>query len=405
MLDWLIVGGGIHGTLLSRVLVEEVGIAADRVRVLDPHDEPLWRFRRCAAATGLDYLRSSVVHHLDADPMALRRFAETRRRRDELHGIYQRPGLELFTTHCDHVIERAGLRALRLRGEALEIGRRRSALRVETSAGELAARHVALALGPSDQPLRPAWAEELRASGAPVRHVFEEEFRLDEALASSHSIILGGGLSAVQVALWLAARRPGAVTLLSRHPVRVHEFDSDSHWMGPRGARGFASLAGRGERRALIGRERHRGSVPAELARALARHVGRGSIAWVEGEVETAAPDRLAEGGAAAREGKSPAAPGLELVLRSGRRLRGDRLLLATGFDPRRPGGAFMDRTIERLGLEYAACGYPAVDASLRWAPGLYVTGPLAELEIGPVARNILGARLAGQRLAAAAGT
>jgi hypothetical protein len=32
---------------------------------------------------------------------------------------------------------------------------------------------------------------------------------------------------------------------------------------------------------------------------------------------------------------------------------------------------------------------------------GLYVTGALAELELGPVARNIAGARHAGERLAA----
>ena len=33
-----------------------------RLRVLDPHPEPLAEFRRRAAATGLDFLRSSVVH-------------------------------------------------------------------------------------------------------------------------------------------------------------------------------------------------------------------------------------------------------------------------------------------------------------------------------------------------------
>ena len=75
VLDWLIVGGGLHGALLARVLLE-AGVPLDRLRVLDPHAEPLARFRQCAAATGLDYLRSSVVHHIDGDPMSLRRFAE-----------------------------------------------------------------------------------------------------------------------------------------------------------------------------------------------------------------------------------------------------------------------------------------------------------------------------------------
>jgi hypothetical protein len=39
------------------------------------------------------------------------------------------------------------------------------------------------------------------------------------------------------------------------------------------------------------------------------------------------------------------------------------------------------------------------VDQSLRWHPGIYVTGALAELEIGPTAMNIIGARLAAERI------
>jgi len=36
MLDWLIVGGGVHGTHLSRVLVGAAGVQPDKIRVLDP---------------------------------------------------------------------------------------------------------------------------------------------------------------------------------------------------------------------------------------------------------------------------------------------------------------------------------------------------------------------------------
>ncbi len=58
-----------------------------------------------------------------------------------------------------------------------------------------------------------------------------------------------------------------------------------------------------------------------------------------------------------------------------------------------------VDDAIAQLGLPCAACGYPIVSSQLAWAPGLHVTGPLAELELGPVARNIAGARAAGERL------
>ena len=76
-------------------------------------------------------------------------------------------------------------------------------------------------------------------------------------------------------------------------------------------------------------------------------------------------------------------------------------MLLATGFEPQRPGGALVDRLAEEHRLPCAACGYPEVDTALRWHPRLFVAGPLAELELGPVARNIAGARRAGERLVA----
>lgn len=81
-----------------------------------------------------------------------------------------------------------------------------------------------------------------------------------------------------------------------------------------------------------------------------------------------------------------------------------ERIVLATGFEPTRPGGQWLDRAIARLGLVCAGCGYPVVDRTLCWHPGIYVTGPLAELEIGPAAPNIAGARMAAERIARVAG-
>jgi hypothetical protein len=49
----------------------------------------------------------------------------------------------------------------------------------------------------------------------------------------------------------------------------------------------------------------------------------------------------------------------------------------------------------------FAARGYPIVDKALRWHPRIHVTGPLAELELGPAARNIVGARMTAERLIA----
>ena len=69
-------------------------------------------------------------------------------------------------------------------------------------------------------------------------------------------------------------------------------------------------------------------------------------------------------------------------------------------------------RCVDRLGLVAVAprCRLqenqilaPIVDSALRWHPRIHVSGPLAELELGPASRNIAGARLAGTRLVEAA--
>ncbi|MDX1384145.1 MAG: FAD/NAD(P)-binding protein [Thermoanaerobaculia bacterium] len=392
MLEWLIIGGGVHGTLLSRVLVQEAGLRRDRVAVLDPHDRPLARFLECAAATGMGHLRSTVVHHLDADPMSLRRFALRQPGADaHLMGPYQRPTVEVFAAHCRELASRHGLDDLRLRGEARLIERRNGSFRVDTSAGSLDARRVLLAIGGTEDLCLPGWAEPAAAQGAWVRHVFSPGFCREAVGPWRHLVVVGGGLSAVQTALSLsrqaAAAGHGEVTLLARHPRRIHDFDTDSGWMGPKLERGFARIADRGRRRSVIVDARHRGSTPREVAQRLRAEITAERLAERRGEVVEVRVE----------------AASMRLTLDDGDRLEADRVVLATGFRNGRPGGAWLERTIGALGLQYAACGYPVVDESLCWAPGIYVTGPLAELEIGPAARNIHGARLAGKRVLAVA--
>ena len=77
----------------------------------------------------------------------------------------------------------------------------------------------------------------------------------------------------------------------------------------------------------------------------------------------------------------------------------GDLLILATGYDTRRPGGVWLDRAVERMSLPCAPCGFPIVAPNLEWRRGLFVSGPLAELELGPVSRNISGAHRTAARL------
>ena len=71
------------------------------------------------------------------------------------------------------------------------------------------------------------------------------------------------------------------------------------------------------------------------------------------------------------------------------------------GSATERPGGQFVDRLIEDFKLPCNPCGYPIIGENLQWGENIYVTGPLAELQIGPCARNIVGARNAGRNVLA----
>ena len=39
------------------------------------------------------------------------------------------------------------------------------------------------------------------------------------------------------------------------------------------------------------------------------------------------------------------------------------------------------------------SCGFPKITHELEWLPHLFVAGGLADLELGPFARNIMGGK------------
>lgn len=171
--------------------------------------------------------------------------------------------------------------------------------------------------------------------------------------------------------------------LVARHPLREHQFDSDPGWLGPKYMTGFQREANLERRRAIIDSARHRGSVPPGVRRDLRLAINRGELRHHEGMVQYAEASK----------------DEVTLHLADGGVFVADRLLLATGFEAGRPGSAFVDGLIEAAQLPCARCGYPIVDAALRWHERVYVSGPLAELELGPSARNLVGARRAGDRI------
>jgi glycine/D-amino acid oxidase-like deaminating enzyme len=382
--DWLIIGGGIHGTHLSLHLTRRGGVSPERIRVLDPHPTPLAMWDRVTRAVGMEYLRSPIVHNMHWDQGSLGLFARLNQHAPMTRFIppFGRPSLELFNAHATHLIQKFGLDKLRIQGRAESIRRTESGWRVETSNGALDATRVVLAIGLSEQPYWPEWAQQFR-SDTRVKHIFDPDFEREALPEWKHLIVTGGGITAAQVALALASRNPGSVTLVRRHDERVFDFDSDVGWMNAINLRGFAQIGDPDERRKVIRQARHRGSMPRDVANALAAAVQTGAIRLIETGVESLSEDRDL----------------LCLALSSGETLSADQIVLATGYQQTRPGGGMVDDLIAAYDLPLAACGYPIVSPRLEWTAGLHVSGPLAELEIGPAARNIIGARMAGQRL------
>lgn len=381
-LDWLVVGGGIHGVHIAASLLAGARVNPSRLRIIDPEPRLLARWRRFSAATGMTHLRSPSVHHLDPDPHALQRFASKRRRGRVSHFAlpYSRPSLELFDAHCDHVIANAGLADLHIEDRVIGCEMDRARARVQLARGAVVeVANVVLALGSSDQPYRPEWA---RGASPRVQHVFEARF--DDSLSdTAESVaVVGGGISACQVALRLH-EQGHLVHLVTRHPLRAHQFDSDPGWLGPKLMASFSQERDPDRRRAIISRARHRGSAPPDVLRRLERACAGARLRRHEASVL----------------GLDVDAGAVRLRLASGVELGVERVLLATGFSARRTGGAWVDELVESAGLACASCGYPIVDQRLRWHPRVFVSGPLAELELGPVARNIAGARRAADRL------
>ncbi|MDD9950440.1 MAG: FAD/NAD(P)-binding protein [Zetaproteobacteria bacterium] len=383
--DWLIVGGGIHGTHIAVRLLASSRTQPVAVRIVDPSVTLLRKWRERSASTKMKYLRSPGVHNLATDPFALKTFAGKKSRTKP--GIfaqpYARPALELFNRHCDALIADASLGELHIMDtiQSMDLGEDRVQLKT-TSGKLLQSKKVVLALGPAEIKKTPSW---VTPEMSQVQHLFAAEFDWSEIVKYKSVAIIGGGISAVQAALY--AESIGLeVHLLSRHPMRTHMFDSDPGWLGPKFLTQFSREKSYAKRRQWIDRSRYTGSVPPEIHRSLNSRIQSGRIHFRQTEVDCGQQEGVTT----------------QLTLKDRHQIEVDQVILATGFQKARPGGKMIDRLVERYQLPVSVCGFPIVDRQLRWHPRIYVSGSLAELEIGPVAKNIAGARQAAERIESA---
>lgn len=213
-------------------------------------------------------------------------------------------------------------------------------------------------------------------------------------------LVVGGGITSVHLTMVALAAGCAQVILLTRRPhLTERQFDVDVAWL----TRARSALLYNYRSRTIEDRASHAvatrggGSIPQELFRrlraALEEHPDRAQL-WEGDEVVSAAFTRT--------PADHSGAP-WNLRTRGGRCVDADVIVLATGTtvdittdalftdlmrDCARPGDAFVR-------------GIPALDASLRWSPGInvFLSGAYASNILGPDASNLAGGLAAARVL------
>lgn len=380
-----IVGAGPHALTVAARLVRRRPELVGSMTVFDPRGCWLAAWEGQFARHEIPHLRSPSVHHPHPSPDAFGRFDGAVYARGVSR--YRLPETESFSEFCRTIVKEFDL------GDRVDdryvaaVEPRDSGMEVHLSDGTaVAVDAVVVATNPT-RPRIPVWAERLMQD--PTTQTTDGmaiDLREYRPSRSEHVVVVGGGLTAGHLAMGAIAR--GAqVTLVARRPIRAQMFDADPGWMGPKYLDGFGCIEDWSRRADMIRDARDGGTMTPMMRTTLDESVRSGALELREG----------AEVSTTRSTGGRPA-----LQLDDGSTLRPDRVWIATGTVP---DIAACEPLAALTSSRPVQCidGLPVVDGSLQW-PGcpVFLTGALAALRIGPVARNLAGARMAAVRISAA---
>ncbi|MCM1983214.1 FAD/NAD(P)-binding protein [Lyngbya confervoides] len=391
-LDIAIVGAGPQALTLVTHLIQKRKDLRQRFQVFDPSGTWMQTWQHQFEALEIPHLRSPAVHHPDPHAGALRNFAE--HRAAELHGPYGRPGTQLFYDFCQDVIRRwdLGDRVYPARVEQMDVQphSRRWPFRLRLDNGQqVRARRVVLAMG-SGRAHTPAWTTTLDRPYPcdRLRHAQDVDLRQAE-VAGQTVLIIGSGLTSGHLAIG-AVHRGARVLLMARRQYREMLFDADPGWLGPKYLKGFAAQACWEARHRQILAARNGGSLTPEVLTQLRRLQRRGQVTLYEQcQVQQArwqAPHWQIH---CQTQGQHVCLADQPI----------DHLWLATGQQTSLADHPLLQSIQAQFPAQWVN-GWPVLDEHLRW-PGceLFVMGAGAALQLGPVARNLAGARMACDRI------
>lgn len=386
-----IVGGGVHGVHLAVRLLDASVVERDQCRIVEP-DGLLGGFRRKCRQCGMTELRSPFVHHVGSDPFSLRDFARRHGRERELVSSdvgAERPTVSLFFDHADWICDQYDLESLVVDATATDVVDEGDRVTVATTAGDLTTRWCLLAVGHDRSYTVPEWGDDV-SSAAPAFHVWDRAFD-PETIGDTASVgIVGGGITAGQLATTLV--QPGReVALFARSPFRVESLEAGTDWMhASRVVEQLHELPPASRRRErAVSEARHDGAMPPHVFRRLRRALDREAVTLERTEIT----DITGAGGT------------VVVTCRDGTAMCLDTLVYATGFGSPYDGPLFRQlRSGSTLQTGYRRA--PVLDdETLQWIrrdgtrSRIAVSGAAAQHVLGPFARNIIGARRAGDRI------
>jgi cation diffusion facilitator CzcD-associated flavoprotein CzcO len=384
-----IVGGGVHGVHLAVRLLKADLIDPCELCIVDPSGL-LESFRRTCSQCGMVEFRSPFVHNVASDSFSLRDFARERGREDELRPTTvgaERPTVSLFFDHADWICDRYDLESIRVDARVTDVTDAGRNVEIETTRGRISTRWCLLAVGHGRSFTYPEWATELISSKS-VTHVWDPTFEHD-AIGETASVgIVGGGITAAQLATTVAQLPGRDAVLFARSPFRVETLEANTDWMHFSGiteklhAHPPASRA----REELVAEARYDGTIPRYVFRRLQRALEQDRIELERSEIAVA----------------TEAGGTVVTTCRDGSAYCFDELICATGFGSPYDGELFRHLR-QHSTLQTGYRGAPLLDDdTLRWvhqngAPSrVAVSGVAAQQVLGPFARNVIGAKRAG---------
>jgi cation diffusion facilitator CzcD-associated flavoprotein CzcO len=388
-IDIAIVGAGPHALTLVAHLLQKRQQMRQRFMVFDPSGTWISQWQKRFAALEIPHLRSPAVHHPDANPFALRAFAESRSA--ELFPPYDLPGTQLFQDFCQSVSQRWQLQERVYPDQVIKIEPiAPRQFRLGLSNGQsLLARRVVIADGGGGTPQIPDWVSQIPSSYPPDRLLHSSQIDLRGLrLQGERVLIVGGGLTSGHLALGAIAR--GAqVILMTRRQLFEKLFDADPGWLGPKYLKDFWAESDWSKRWQMIQQARNGGSMTPAVLTQLRQLSREGKITFYEhcqvAQATWKDSWKLCCDNYAAHD----------CIHQS----QIDRIWLSTGTTLDASCNPLLQNVMKTHPIPIIN-GLPILDDHLRWRGcELFVMGGLAALRVGPSARNLSGARMASDRI------